>query len=134
MPELMAAADILVTKAGPATICEACIAGLPIVLSGAVPGQEDGNIPYVVDNGAGAYAPGAHAVGDTVSAWLAEGPERLAHLSKNAQRLGLPRAVWEIAEEIHAQAQIPPIRTRFGVRRNGHQPWLEHSPEDGWVK
>ena len=27
MPELMAAADILVTKAGPATICEACIMG-----------------------------------------------------------------------------------------------------------
>jgi 1,2-diacylglycerol 3-beta-galactosyltransferase len=134
MPELMAAADILVTKAGPATICEACIAGLPIVLSGAVPGQEDGNITYVVDNGAGTYAPGAHAVGDTVSEWLVEGPDRLARLSENALRLGLPRAVWEIAEEIHAQAQIPPIRTRFGVHRNGHQPLLDHTPEDGWVK
>jgi 1,2-diacylglycerol 3-beta-galactosyltransferase len=134
MPELMAAADILVTKAGPATICEACIAGLPIVLSGAVPGQEDGNIPYVVDNGAGAYAPGARAVGDTVSVWLAEGPDGLARLSKNALRLGLPRAVWEIAEEIHAQAQIPPIRTRFSVHRNGHQPLLDRTAEDGLVK
>jgi 1,2-diacylglycerol 3-beta-galactosyltransferase len=134
MPELMAAADILVTKAGPATISEACIAGLPIVLSGAVPGQEDGNIPYVVDNGAGAYAPGARAVGDIVSAWLAEGPDRLARLSENALRLGFPGAVWEIAEEIHAQAQIPPIRTRLGVHRNGHQPFLDHAPEDGWVK
>ena len=133
MPELMAAADILVTKAGPATICEACIAGLPMVLSSAVPGQEDGNITYVVENGAGDYAPSARQVADTVGAWLAEGKSKLARLSENAQRLGRPNAVWEIAEEIHAQAQIPPARIRLGVHRNGHQPPIDHTPEDGWV-
>ncbi|HEX3052308.1 MAG TPA: glycosyltransferase, partial [Aggregatilineaceae bacterium] len=37
MSEFMAGADILITKAGPATISEACIAGLPMILSGAVP-------------------------------------------------------------------------------------------------
>jgi 1,2-diacylglycerol 3-beta-galactosyltransferase len=133
MPDLMAAADILVTKAGPATICEACIAGLPIVLSSAVPGQEDGNITYVVENGAGAYAPSARQVGETVGAWLAEGKSRLAHLSEKARRLGRPGAVWEIAEEIHAQAQLSPARTRFGSHRNGHQPPVDCTPEDGWV-
>jgi 1,2-diacylglycerol 3-beta-galactosyltransferase len=133
MPELMSAADILVTKAGPATICEACIAGLPIVLSGAVPGQEDGNITYVVENGAGAYAPSARLVGETVSAWLAGGQDRLARLSENARKLGHPRAVWEIAEEIHAQAHASLIRTRFCPHKNGHQPSVEHTLEDGWV-
>lgn len=133
MPELMAAADILVTKAGPATICEACIAGLPIVLSGAIPGQEDGNVTYVVDSGAGVYAPGPDRVADTVAAWLAEGPAALAERSARARALGRPNAAWEIAEEIHVQAQRAPIRTRLGKRSKGADPTLQPTPEDNWV-
>jgi 1,2-diacylglycerol 3-beta-galactosyltransferase len=133
MPELMAAADILVTKAGPATICEACIAGLPIVLSGAVPGQEDGNVSYVVDNRAGVFAPGGAAVARTVAEWLAEGPAGLALRSKNARALGRPNAVWDIADEIHAQASKPPIRTRLNPRQAGQEPSLSPTPEEGWV-
>ena len=133
MPELMAAADILVTKAGPATICEACIAGLPIVLSGAVPGQEDGNVTYVVANGAGVYAPGPVPVADTLAAWLAEGPAALAERAARAKALGRPNAAWEIAEEIHVQAQRAPIRTRLDARSKGPEPTLRPTPEDNWV-
>ena len=133
MPELMAAADILVTKAGPATISEACIAGLPIVLSGYVPGQEDGNVTYVVENGAGVYAPGAPQVAETVAAWLAEGPEGLARRSAAARALARPGAAWDIAEEIHAQAFKAPIRTRRPDVRADRAPRLRHAPEDGWV-
>jgi 1,2-diacylglycerol 3-beta-galactosyltransferase len=48
MPRLMAAADILVTKAGPATISEACIAGLPLILSDAI--RTGKQRQYVVQN------------------------------------------------------------------------------------
>jgi 1,2-diacylglycerol 3-beta-galactosyltransferase len=123
---------MLVTKAGPATICEACLAGLPIILSGAVPGQEDGNIEYVVRSGAGVYAPGPARVAEAVGAWLAAGPERLAAHSAKARTLGQPNAAFEIAEEIHAQAQTPPIRTHFHTRRSA-RPRLRPTPEDGWV-
>jgi 1,2-diacylglycerol 3-beta-galactosyltransferase len=44
----MRAADVLVTKAGPNTLAEAFIAGLPLVLYAAIPGQEEGNILHVV--------------------------------------------------------------------------------------
>ena len=108
MPELMSAADILVTKAGPATICEACIAGLPIILSSVVPGQEDGNVTFVVENGIGEYAPGPERAADTVARWLAEGPASLALRAARARRLGRPGAVWAIADEIHALAQLGP--------------------------
>ena len=57
MPAFMHAADILVTKAGPGTISEAFIAGLPMVLYSKMPGQEDGNVTFVVDTGAGVWAP-----------------------------------------------------------------------------
>lgn len=49
MDEWMGAVDALVTKAGPGTIAEATIRGLPVMLSGYLPGQEEGNVPYVVD-------------------------------------------------------------------------------------
>lgn len=113
MHDLLAAADMLVTKAGPTTVAEACVAGVPLVLSGAVPGQEDGNVTLVVDHGAGTYAPGAVQVADTVAAWLNEGPVGLAQRADNARRLGRPDAVWEIAEEIHQQAHQPRVRTRL---------------------
>jgi 1,2-diacylglycerol 3-beta-galactosyltransferase len=57
MPDMMEAADILLTKAGPGTISEALNAGLPMILYSRLPGQEDGNIHYVVDEGAGIWAP-----------------------------------------------------------------------------
>ncbi|MCA9975497.1 MAG: glycosyltransferase, partial [Anaerolineales bacterium] len=50
MPELMGAADILITKGGPGTISEAFIAGLPVIISGYIPGQEAGNVQYVLEN------------------------------------------------------------------------------------
>lgn len=100
MPRKMSAADILVTKAGPATICEAAIARVPMILSNAIPGQEDGNVTHVVENGAGVYAPTPSHVADAVRSWLAEGRDGLEHRAEQAHRLARPNAVWEIADEI----------------------------------
>lgn len=53
MPELMCASDVIITKAGPGTISEALICGLPMVLNAFVPCQEEGNIPFVTENKVG---------------------------------------------------------------------------------
>lgn len=53
--DVMSSSDLLVTKAGPGTIAEAMIRGLPVILSSFLPGQEAGNVPYVVDGGFGVY-------------------------------------------------------------------------------
>jgi len=55
MSEWMTASDCIVTKAGPGTIAEALIRGLPIFLYGFLPGQEAGNVPFVVENGVGLF-------------------------------------------------------------------------------
>jgi len=115
MPVLMAASDILVSKAGPATISEACIAGLPVILYDAIPGQETGNVEYVVENNAGIYAPSPTEASEAVAKWLGEGPEGLKRHSDSARLLGRPNAVWEIADEVWEQAQKPLIPTN---RRN----------------
>lgn len=112
MPRHMSAADILVTKAGPGTISEACIAGLPMILSDAIPGQEAGNVDHVVQHDAGVFAPSPKKVAQAVEDWLQEGPARLRQRADNARRLARPYAVWDIAEAVWEYAHHPPIPTR----------------------
>ncbi len=49
MDQWMGAADVVITKAGPGTIAEALIRGVPLMLNGAIPCQEEGNVPFVVE-------------------------------------------------------------------------------------
>lgn len=100
MPQLMDAANIIVTKAGPATITEAAIAGLPMILMDAIPGQEDGNVTYVIENDAGAWAPEPEQVAEVVTTWLSEGKAGLQKRAENARRIARPEAVWDIADEV----------------------------------
>ena len=55
MPQWMRASDVVVSKAGPGTIAEALCCGLPLLLVWYLPGQERGNVEWVVDIGAGRY-------------------------------------------------------------------------------
>ncbi len=99
IPELMGASDILVTKAGPGTICEAFIATLPIILYDAVPGQEEGNVDYVVESGAGAWCPTPWSVLKQLRTWLSE-PNTL-HLAQQASAsLARPDSALDIARVI----------------------------------
>ena len=98
---LMAASDILITKAGPATITEAGVAGLPMILSGRVPGQEDGNVRLVINNGAGVFAPKPHRVVEYLNNWLYADPAVRQNYSDAAKQLAHPKAAWRVADEIH---------------------------------
>lgn len=100
MPDLMRAADLIVTKAGPSSIVEAINAGLPIILSSALPGQEDGNVRWVVENGAGLWAPGPQRVVSAVKQLLEGGLQKLDEAAANVRRLARPHAALDIAEEI----------------------------------
>ena len=98
MQEWMAASDCVITKAGPGTIAEALISGLPILLSGFIPGQEEGNVSYVVENGAGAYCDTPDGIAAIVSDWA--GGSELAQMADRASELGRPRAAYDIVDEI----------------------------------
>ena len=100
----MRAADILVTKAGPNTLAEACVAGLPMVLYAALPGQEEGNIGYVVDHGAGIWASSPRRAAEAVLELLHDGALRAA-MAHSAQALARPSATEEIVRHLWAQAE-----------------------------
>lgn len=96
MPDLMRAADVIVTKAGPGTISEAFIAGLPIILYSRLPGQEEGNVNYVVDEGAGVWAPEPAQVVETLRGWLYD-PQSRARAAAASWNLARPKATRQIA-------------------------------------
>jgi 1,2-diacylglycerol 3-beta-galactosyltransferase len=96
MPDFMRAADILVTKAGPGTISEALNAGLPMILYSRLPGQEDGNVDYVISEGVGVWAPKTSDIIDALLAWITHPTQRqlVADACCQAAR---PEAAREIA-------------------------------------
>ena len=106
MPEFMHAADILITKAGPGTISEAFIAGLPIILYHRIPGQEEGNVSYVVDQGAGVWAPEVEDIIATLKDWLTS-PEKRKRAADISLQLARPNASRDIAKQIAQLIGIP---------------------------
>lgn len=111
MPDFMQAADVLITKAGPGTISEAFIAGLPLILYSKMPGQEDGNVNYVVNQNAGMWAPDPEQMVNILRFWL-ENPEEMAYISENARKLARPEATRMIARVLAEQVDLT-ISERF---------------------
>jgi 1,2-diacylglycerol 3-beta-galactosyltransferase len=116
--QLLRAASAIVTKAGPGTIAESCTAGCPMVLFGAIPGQETGNVAHVTQAGAGVWAPSPEAVVTALAAWLdrRDGPAALRRASRAALRLARPHAARDIAGLVLALASrgasaVPAERT-----------------------
>jgi len=99
MPDLMNAADVILTKAGPGTISEAFITGLPIILYSKMPGQEDGNVDYVVGKGAGVWAPYPEQVVTTLRYWI-DHPEALLKVANTSKSLARPDASLNIAKRV----------------------------------
>ena len=98
MPELMRACDLVVTKAGPGAIAESLATGLPLVITGFLPGQETPNVEFVVESRIGAFAPKESDLLDEVRV-MAEGGPTWREMSRNARELAHPYASSDIARE-----------------------------------
>jgi 1,2-diacylglycerol 3-beta-galactosyltransferase len=116
MQEMMCASDVIVTKAGPGTICEALACNLPIILSGYVPGQEEGNVTFVVENNVGMLAYDSVELINILRRLLKPGSELLHHELESAKRISRPGASFDIANCI--LGFLPPAGSP-GVWKNG---------------
>ncbi|CAJ1962354.1 unnamed protein product [Cylindrotheca closterium] len=101
MADYMVAADILISKAGPGTISEAAALSLPVLLTSYLPGQEEGNVDYVIDGNFGAYCDDSDptAIGEEIASWLMD-PIKLLQMSKAAKKMGAPNAARDIVQQI----------------------------------
>src|SRR6202165_1151334 len=109
VPELMHAADLLVTKAGPGTIAEASVSEVPVVVYDYVPGQERGNLDYVRTNGIGVVALSTQEVVQSV-ARIVHNQERLAKMRAQQNVIaprGSSRRIAEVIAEMAMDGRRP---------------------------
>jgi processive 1,2-diacylglycerol beta-glucosyltransferase len=93
---LMRAADLLVTKAGGVTLAEAFCCEIPVVVYDVLPGQEAGNLEYLLRRGAVAYAARPKALVSLVES-LMQDRRRRAELARCGAEVRRPQAAREIA-------------------------------------
>jgi len=98
MAEWMAASDLLITKAGPGTLAEAACLGLPTLIMDFVPGQEEGNVSWVGNRGAGIYVREPAQAALLAEELLRPGNPRLAAMAVGAHELARCNAAAQIAE------------------------------------
>jgi processive 1,2-diacylglycerol beta-glucosyltransferase len=99
MHQLCADASVLVGKPGGVTVAEALCVGLPMVVYGAIPGQERANERLVVSAGA---ARSARSVREAcaVAVELLSHPDELQRMARAARALGKPNAAKDAAAAI----------------------------------
>jgi len=98
MDKYMAAADLMVGKAGGLTTSEALARGLPMALIEPIPGQEERNADHLLEAGVAIRCNNLPAAAWKI-AKLLDNTNRLMQMREAAKRLGRPGAAAAIAED-----------------------------------
>src|SRR5262249_1450325 len=94
--ELMAVADIVVSKPSGLTPSEILARGAAMAVVNPIPGQESRNSDFLLENGAAVKINNLATLAHKLTPLL-EDPSRLTRLKDNARRLGKPQAAFNIA-------------------------------------
>jgi 1,2-diacylglycerol 3-beta-galactosyltransferase len=97
IPDLMRAADVIITKGGPQTIAESLVVGRPVILTQTIPGQEEGNGEFIRRHSVG-FGPGPVDVVVKNLRRLIDNPTERTWMTDNARLLGRPRAASQVSE------------------------------------
>lgn len=107
MADLMRVATLFVGKPGGLSSSECMAAGLPMVLINPIPGQEERNSDFLLEEGAAVRCNYSTTVGYKIDTLLAD-PDRVRRMAESARRLGFPDAGTRIAARV-AVERIPPL-------------------------
>jgi processive 1,2-diacylglycerol beta-glucosyltransferase len=104
MDELMACADLVVSKPGGLTTSESLARGCAMAIVNPIPGQESRNSDFLLENGAAVKVNNVATMAHKLTKLLGDERE-LKRLKMNAKRLGKPRAAYDVAEMALALAR-----------------------------
>lgn len=99
MADLMAMADCVITKGGPATVMETLALKKPLIVSYYVRGQERGNVQFVTSNNVGWYLTEPGDIVDKVQEVLSH-PELRRDLERRIDALAIRNGLDEISRHI----------------------------------
>ncbi len=105
---VMAAADLVVTKPGGLSVSECLSMRRPMLLVSPIPGQEERNADYLLEEGAAVKAMDSAVLEFKLARLLAE-PGRLRAMSEAAARIGRPHAARDVVTLISSrtEAEVP---------------------------
>ncbi|RYD31195.1 MAG: hypothetical protein EOP86_18425 [Verrucomicrobiaceae bacterium] len=103
VPDLLRRHDVVISKAGGATVHECFAAGVPVLVNYVIPGQEEGNVELLERLGCGCRAPEASETGPLLAALVADG--RLAAMQAAMLRHRRPDGALRLAREVLAELQ-----------------------------
>jgi processive 1,2-diacylglycerol beta-glucosyltransferase len=95
--ELMAVADVVLSKPGGLTTSETLARGAVMAIVNPTPGQEFRNSDFLLENGAAVKINNIATLAFKLTQLLRD-PERLQRLKANVQRLARPRAAFDVVE------------------------------------
>jgi processive 1,2-diacylglycerol beta-glucosyltransferase len=99
MHKLMAASDLVVTKPGGLTVSECLAVGRPMLLISPIPGQEEHNAGFLMEEGAAWLAYDGIGLEYKVQRLMAE-PATLAAMAARSRALGKPRAAHAVLDRV----------------------------------
>jgi processive 1,2-diacylglycerol beta-glucosyltransferase len=92
---LMMAADLAITKPGGLSTSECLVCGLPMLLVNPIPGQEERNAAFLMQEGVAQRADDPLTLQFRLQKLLSD-PERLASMRQRAMALGKPQAAQQV--------------------------------------
>ena len=98
MHELMAVADLIITKPGGLTSSEALALGKPLFILNPIPGQEAANSDFLLERGAAAKVNRVEDLPFRIEQLL--GSKKLAEMAKAAKALGRPQSASAVCREV----------------------------------
>jgi processive 1,2-diacylglycerol beta-glucosyltransferase len=100
IPEMMRAADLIVTKPGGLIVSESLAMGLPQILLEPIPGQEEANARFAVEEGSAICVNHRSGIYKDTLLQIVSDPAKLEQMSEAARRAGRPKAASEVVETI----------------------------------
>ena len=103
MHELMAVADLIVTKPGGLTSSEALAMGKPLFILNPIPGQEAANSDFLLERGAATKVNRVEDLPYRIEQLL--GSKKLSEMARAARNLGRPQAAGNVCREVLARLE-----------------------------
>ena len=108
MDELMGVSDLLITKPGGITVSESLAVGLPMILIEPIPGQEEANADYVVEQGAAVRARSVSSLIYKLEVLIGDS-KKLKGMSRRASDISLPDAARIVVEAVRSRLTHPVV-------------------------
>ena len=94
---LMDASECIITKPGGLTVSEALAKKMPLILINPIPGQEDRNLEFLMNNGLAQYVTETYPIDEAVYQLLTNS-WRKSHIREDIEKMSKPNATRDLCE------------------------------------